>query len=144
VLYERLKAYEGTSSVLRRIARHRQGLAMGVVGAVIVSYLAAAQWAMPHADRTLSFLPLTMHIQTMQAEGKNVAMFQANERVGGASVFYTQSVLKGLDTEAQLHEFLSASPSNVAVMAGDAEPPAPLKVLKTMTVGRQPYYFVGE
>lgn len=144
VLYERLNAYEGASSVLRRIARHRQGVAMGVIGAVIVSYLAAAQWAMPHADRTLSFLPLTTHIQTMQAEGKHVAMFQANERVGGASVFYTQSVLKGLDTEAQLHEFLSASPSNVAVMAGDAEPPAPLKVLKTMTVGRQPYYFVGE
>jgi hypothetical protein len=29
------------------------------------------------------------------------------------------------------------------VMAGDSEPAAPLKVLKTMIVGRQPYYFVG-
>jgi hypothetical protein len=64
--------------------------------------------------------------------------------VGGASVFYTQSVLKGLDTEAQLHEFLSTSASNVAIMAGDTEPVAPLKVLKVMRVGRQDYYFVGQ
>jgi hypothetical protein len=53
-------------------------------------------------------------------------------------------VLKGLDTEAQLHEFLTASPSNVAVMAADAEPPAPLKVLKSMMVGQQQYFFVGQ
>jgi hypothetical protein len=59
-------------------------------------------------------------------------------------VFYTHRVLKGLDTEAQLHEFLTASPSNVAVMGADAEPPAPLKVLKSMTVGKQHYYFVGQ
>jgi hypothetical protein len=52
--------------------------------------------------------------------------------------------LLGLDTEAQLHEFLKASPSNVAVMPGESEPAAPLKVLKIMMVGRQAYYFVGE
>jgi hypothetical protein len=99
---------------------------------------------MPRADIELSFLPLTEQIQTLQANGQEVALFQANERVGGATVFYTQKVLKGLDTEAQLHEFLKASPTNVAVMSGESEPVAPLKVLKIMMVGRQPYYFVGE
>ncbi|MGL6241869.1 ArnT family glycosyltransferase [Pseudomonas sp.] len=143
-LFHRLKASEGVSNVWGRIARHRRGVAIGVLALVIGSYLAAAQWALPHADRKLSFLPLTEQIQTMQANGQHVALFQANERVGGASVFYTQRVLKGLDTEAQLHEFLTASPSNVAVMSGETEPAAPLKVLKTMKVGRQAYYFVNQ
>ncbi|MDB5996598.1 MAG: glycosyl transferase family protein [Pseudomonas sp.] len=144
VLFERLKRHEGTSSLLGRMARHRQGLAGGALVVVIASYLIAAQWALPHADRKLSFLPLTAQIQAMQGNGQHVALFQANERVGGASVFYTQSVLKGLDTEAQLQAFLAASPSNVAVMAGESEPGPPLKVLKTMKVGRQAYYFVGQ
>ncbi|MHC8341990.1 ArnT family glycosyltransferase [Pseudomonas sp. RT6P73] len=144
VLYERLKLREEASNLLGNMARHRRGVAIGVIGLVIGSYLVAAQWALPHADRKLSFLPLTAQIQTMQANGQHVALFQANERVGGASVFYTQRVLKGLDTEAQLHEFLAASPSNVAVMSGENEPAAPLKVLKTMKVGRQAYYFVNQ
>jgi 4-amino-4-deoxy-L-arabinose transferase-like glycosyltransferase len=144
VLYERLKLRKGASNLLGRIARHQRSVAMGALALVIGSYLAAAQWALPHADRKLSFLPLTEQIQTMQANGQHIALFQANERVGGASVFYTQRVLKGLDTEAQLHEFLAASPSNVAVMSGGTEPAAPLKVLKTMKVGRQAYYFVNQ
>lgn len=144
VLFERLKRHEGTSSLFGGMARHRQGLAGGALVVVIASYLIAAQWTLPHADRKLSFLPLTAQIQAMQGDGQHVALFQANERVGGASVFYTQSVLKGLDTEAQLHAFLAASPSNVAVMAGESEPGPPLKVLKTMKVGRQAYYFVGQ
>ncbi|MHC8324789.1 ArnT family glycosyltransferase [Pseudomonas sp. LB1P83] len=144
VLFERLKVREGASNLLGRIARHQCSVAMGVLALVIGSYLTAAQWALPHADHKLSFLPLTEQIQTMQANGQHIALFQANERVGGASVFYTQRVLKGLDTEAQLHEFLTASPSNVAVMSGETEPAAPLKVLKTMMVGRQAYYFVNQ
>ncbi|MEO8645809.1 MAG: dolichyl-phosphate-mannose--protein mannosyltransferase, partial [Pseudomonas sp.] len=59
-------------------------------------------------------------------------------------VFYTQRVIKGLNTEAQLHEFLAASPSNVVVMAAEVEPGPPLKVLKVMQVGRQNYYFIGQ
>jgi 4-amino-4-deoxy-L-arabinose transferase-like glycosyltransferase len=144
VLYERLKARETASTLLGRIARHRQGMAVGAMAVVIASYLAAAQWVLPHADRKLSFLPLTEQIQTMQNNGQQVALFQANERMGGASVFYTQMLLKGLDTDAQLHEFLSASPSNVAVMRADTEPAAPFKVLKAMKGGGQPYYFVGQ
>jgi 4-amino-4-deoxy-L-arabinose transferase-like glycosyltransferase len=141
VLFERLK--ERNSGFVGWIARHRQALAAGILTVVIASYLGAAQWALPKADKELSFLPLTEHIQSLQASGHQVALFQANERVGGASVFYTQSVLKGLDTDAQLKDFLSTSPSNIAVMSGDSEPAAPLKVLKTMMVGRQAYYFVG-
>jgi 4-amino-4-deoxy-L-arabinose transferase-like glycosyltransferase len=143
VLYTKLKARETASTLLGRIARYRRGGVIGVLAVVIGGYLGAAQWAMPLADRTLSFVPLTAQIQTMQANGQHVALFQANERVGGASVFYSQRLLKGLDTDAQLHEFLAASASNVAVMSGDTEPAAPLKVLKTMTVGRQVYYFVS-
>jgi 4-amino-4-deoxy-L-arabinose transferase-like glycosyltransferase len=144
VLFERLKAREGASPLISRIAQYRQGIAIGVLAVVIGSYLAAAQWALPQADRKLSFLPLTEQIRMMQANGLQVALFQASERLGGASVFYTRTVLKGLDTEAQLHEFLVASPSNVAVMAAEAEPGPPLKVLKVMRVGRQAYYFVGQ
>jgi hypothetical protein len=143
VLLERLKTHIQTPTWLGLIARQRHCVAMGVLAVVIGGYLAAAQWALPNADRKLSFLPLTEQIQTLQASGQQVALFQANERVGGASVFYTRRVLEGLDTEAQLHEFLSASPSNVALMAGSHEPAAPLKVLKTMKVGRQAYYFVN-
>lgn len=143
VLFERLQARETTDRFIGKVARHRQAIAAGLLTVVIASYLGAAQWALPNADKELSFLPLTEHIQSLQANGKQVALFQANERVGGASVFYTQSVLKGLDTDAQLHDFLSASPSNVAVISADSEPAAPLKVLKTMMVGRQAYYFVG-
>ncbi|AWY42672.1 phospholipid carrier-dependent glycosyltransferase [Pseudomonas putida] len=144
VLFERLKAREGVSTWLDRLVKHRQRLAFGALALVIGSYLATAQWAMPRADRTLSFLPLTEQIQSMQANGQQVALFQANERLGGASVFYTHSLLKGLDTEAQLHAFLGASPDNVAVLSGGAVPVAPLKLLKTMKVGSQAYYFVGQ
>jgi 4-amino-4-deoxy-L-arabinose transferase-like glycosyltransferase len=143
VLFERLQARENADRFIGKVARHRQAIAAGLLTVVIASYLGAAQWALPNADKELSFLPLTEHIQSLQANGQQVALFQANERVGGASVFYTQSVLKGLDTDAQLHDFLSASPSNVAVISADSEPVAPLKVLKTMMVGRQAYYFVG-
>jgi len=143
VLFERLRAHETADRFIGKVARHRQAIAAGLLTAVIASYLGAAQWALPNADKKLSFLPLTQHIQSLRANGQQVALFQANERVGGASVFYTQSVLKGLDTDAQLHDFLSASPANVAVISADSEPAAPLKVLKTMMVGRQAYYFVG-
>lgn len=144
VLYEQLKTREGNSGLIGRIAHHRQGLIAGLLAVVIGCYLITAQWLLPHADRKLSFVPLVEQIQALQANGQQVALFQADERVGGASVFYTQRVLKGLETEAQLHEFLQAAPGNVAVMAGEHEPVAPLKVLTIMMVGRQPYYFVGE
>jgi 4-amino-4-deoxy-L-arabinose transferase-like glycosyltransferase len=144
VLFERLREHTNASTFVGWLARHRRGLAIGGFGLVIGLYLAAAQWVAPHADRKLSFLPLTTQIQTLQANGQEVALFQANERLGGASVFYTQSVLTGLQTRAELNQFLSASPGNVAVLASDSEPEAPLKVLKKMLVGHQAYYFVEQ
>ena len=85
VLYAKLQARESAATLLGRIARYRRGGVIGVLAVVIGSYLAAAQWALPQADRTLSFVPLTAQIQTMQANGQQVALFQANERTGGAS-----------------------------------------------------------
>jgi 4-amino-4-deoxy-L-arabinose transferase-like glycosyltransferase len=144
VLFERLREQANASTFVGRLARHRRGLAIGGLSLVIGIYLVAAQWVAPHADRKLSFLPLTTQIQTLQANGQEVALFRASERLGGASVFYTQSLLLDLQTEEELTQFLRASPGNMAVLANDSEPQAPLKVLKKMLVGRQAYYFVGQ
>ena len=143
VLYERLRQHTQGTGLLGKVARQRRYLAIGLLGLIILAYLAAAQWAAPRADRKLSFLPLTEQIQTLQAEGNEVALFQANERTAGATVFYTQSLLKDLQTDDELNRFLAASPTHVALIASDSEPAPPLKVLKQMMVGRQAYYFVS-
>ncbi|WIE51389.1 phospholipid carrier-dependent glycosyltransferase [Pseudomonas sp. GM17] len=143
VLYERLRQRAAGDGFWSVVGRRRRGLAIGVLTLVVCSYLVAAQWAAPRADRQLSFVPLISEIQTLQAAGKQVALYQANERAAGASVFYTQSLLKDVQTEAQLNEFLGTSPNNVAVMALQEDPKPPLKVLKKVTVSRQAYYFVG-
>jgi len=142
VLLERLRQRTATAGLLGIIARHRQRIAVGLLSVLIAAYLGAAHWAAPRADRKLSFLPLTEQIQAMQANGQIVALYQANERTAGATVFYTQSLLKDLKTEAELIAFLGASPDNVALIASAAPPAPPLKALKRMSVGRQFYYFV--
>ncbi len=144
VLYERLRQHTQGTGLLGKVARQRRYLAIGLLGLIILAYLAAAQWAAPRADRKLSFLPLTEQIQTLQAKGNEVALFQANERTAGATVFYTHSLLKDLQTDDELNRFLAASPIHVALIAGDSEPAPPLKVLKQMRVGRQAYYFVEQ
>lgn len=144
VLYERLRQHTQGTGLLGKVARQRRYLAIGLLGLIILAYLAAAQWAAPRADRKLSFLPLTEQIQTLQAKGNEVALFQANERTAGATVFYTHSLLKDLQTDDELNRFLAASPIHVALIASDSEPAPPLKVLKQMMVGRQAYYFVGQ
>ncbi|WP_256830988.1 glycosyltransferase family 39 protein [Pseudomonas sp. Pse1] len=144
VLYERLRQHTQGTGLLGKVARQRRYLAIGLLGLIILAYLAAAQWAAPRADRKLSFLPLTEQIQTLQAKGNEVALFQANERTAGATVFYTHSLLKDLQTDDELNRFLAASPIHVALIASDSEPAPPLKVLKQMRVGRQAYYFVGQ
>lgn len=143
VLYQHLGRQAGTCSWLGKLGQHRRGLAVGIMTLVVCSYLATAQWAAPRADRTLSFLPLMNQVQALQADQHQVGIYQANERVGGASVFYTQSQLPDLQTEAQLHAFLAASPQHMALMAAEQEPQAPLRVVKSMKVGRQAYYFVS-
>ncbi|UVE46444.1 glycosyltransferase family 39 protein [Pseudomonas chlororaphis] len=143
VLYERLRLRAAGEGFLGVVGRQRRGLAIGVLTLVVGSYLVAAQWAAPRADRQLSFVPLISEIQTLQAAGQQVALYQANERAAGASVFYTRSLLKDVQTEAQLNAFLGTSPNNVAVMALQEDPKPPLKVLKKVTVSRQAYYFVS-
>ncbi|MNQ31568.1 Undecaprenyl phosphate-alpha-4-amino-4-deoxy-L-arabinose arabinosyl transferase [compost metagenome] len=144
VLYERLRQHTEASGLLGKLARHRRAWAIGLISLIVMAYLSAAQWAAPRADRTLSFLPLIEQIQAMQAMGQDVALYQANERTAGASVFYTQGLLKNLQTEEQLSTFLAASPTHVALIASEREPGPPLKVLKTMRVSRQVYYFVAQ
>ena len=143
VLYQRLGQHAEAHSWLGVLSRQRRGLALGVMALVVCSYLAAAQWAAPRADRTLSFLPLMNEVQALQAADHQVGIYQANERVGGASVFYTQSQLPDLQTEAQLQAFLDASTQHIALLASDQEPQPPLRVVKRMLVGRQAYYFVS-
>jgi hypothetical protein len=110
---------------------------------IIGGYLVNAQWAAPRADRELSFVPVTDQIMALRASGHQLALYQANERIAGASVFYTQSLLKDLQTEAQLQAFLAESPQHVAVIGGDQTPKPPLQILKTIMVSRQAYHFVG-
>ena len=144
VLFERLREHTTASNWLDKVARSRRAIAIGLLSLVIAAYLGAAQWAAPRADRSLSFLPLMQQIQALQAEGRQVALYQANERTAGASVFYTRSMLRNLQTEAELTAYLGTSPSHVALIASDQEPAPPLQVLQKMSVSRQAYYFVGE
>ncbi|MGE8066997.1 ArnT family glycosyltransferase [Pseudomonas sp. NPDC089569] len=144
VLYERLKNQDTASTLWGRVARNRREWVIAALALAVGSYLATAQWLMPHADRKLSFLPLTEQVQSLQADGQQVALYQSNERVDGAIVFYTHSLLKQLETEAQLHEYLGSSTHHVALMTAETEPAPPLHVLRKMQVGKQDYYFVGQ
>jgi hypothetical protein len=119
-------------------------LVFGVLGAVILGYLAAALWLAPRADRDESFLPLTAQVKAMQANGQHVVLFKPSERLAGATVFYSQSRLEALRSEDELTQFLSAAPGNVAIMENRNEPAAPLKVVEKITVGKRDYYFVGQ
>ena len=71
-------------------------------------------------------------------------MYQPNERIDGASVFYLQAYLPILNTEAELRAFLSAKPGNVALTDHTDRLKEPVTVIKQMAVNRQPYYFVEQ
>ncbi|BAQ78675.1 MULTISPECIES: ArnT family glycosyltransferase [unclassified Pseudomonas] len=143
VLYQRLAQRAAGSGFWSAVGRRRQGLAIALMSLIIGGYLVNAQWAAPRADRELSFVPVTDQIMALQASGHQLALYQANERIAGASVFYTQSLLKDLQTEAQLQAFLAESPQHVAVIGGDQTPKPPLQILKTLMVSRQAYHFVS-
>jgi 4-amino-4-deoxy-L-arabinose transferase-like glycosyltransferase len=144
VLLKGLKERAPTSTFAERLLRHRRVWVLGVLGAVIFGYLAAALWLAPRADRNESFVPLTAQIKAMQANGQDVVLFEPSERLAGATVFYSQSRLEALHSEAELTQFLSAAPGNVAIMERRSEPAAPLKVVEKITVGQRDYYFVGQ
>ncbi|MFI8431995.1 ArnT family glycosyltransferase [Pseudomonas sp. NPDC078863] len=122
---------------------HRQIIG-GVFSLAIACYLSAAFWFAPKADVRHSFVPVMSQIQALQDEGRTVAMYQPNERIDGASVFYLQAYLPILNTEAELRAFLSAKPGNVALTDHTDRLNEKVTVIKQMAVNRQPYYFVEQ
>lgn len=122
---------------------HRQIIG-GVFSLAIACYLSAAFWFAPKADVRHSFVPVISQIQTLQDEGRTVAMYQPNERIDGASVFYLQAYLPILNTEAELRAFLADKPGNVALTDHTDRLKEPVTVIKQMAINRQPYYFVEQ
>jgi len=124
-------------------AYHRRVIG-GVFTLAVACYLIAAFWFAPKADVRQSFVPLISQIQALQAEGKEVVLFQPNERIAGASVFYTQAYLPILQTEAELQRFLTAKPGNVALLDHTNDLTTKVTVIKEMAINRQPYYFIEQ
>ncbi len=124
--------------------KHHTRLVGGVFTLAVACYLIAAFWFAPKADVRQSFVPLISQIQALQAEGKEVVLFQPNERIAGASVFYTQAYLPILQTEAELQRFLTAKPGNVALLDHTNDLTAKVTVIKEMAINRQPYYFIEQ
>ena len=122
---------------------HRQAIG-GVFAVLIASYMVAAGVFAPKADKRESFVPMISQLQALQAEGREVAIFQPNERIAGAGVFYMQGYVPLLQTEPELRAFLSAKPGNVALTDHTKGLDEPVKVIKEMAIGRQPYYFVEQ
>lgn len=137
-------AAEYGAVLLSRVPAYRRGLISGVFAVVIACYLGAALWYAPKADRRESFVPLTHQIQAFQAQGHTVVLYQPNERVAGATVFYTQNNLPILQTEAQLRAYLDARPGNLALLDRIEQLTTPVTALKQITVGSRPYSFVEQ
>ncbi|WP_122260455.1 ArnT family glycosyltransferase [Pseudomonas savastanoi] len=144
VLGERLQARSGRSFFAASIVRNGKALMAAGVVLVVASYLSAALWLAPQADRQLSFLPLTDKVHTLQLQGRQVALFQPSERLAGASVFYSQSLLKTLNSNAELTGFLTSADGNVAVMESMQPPEPPLQIVDSVKVGDRVYYFVSQ
>ena len=144
VLGERIKARSQRSSSAAFMVRNAK--VMTVAGAVVIvtGYLGAALWLAPRADRQLSFLPLTDKVHSLQVQGRHVALFQPSERLAGASVFYSQSLLDTFTSSAELSTFLTRADGNVALMESLQPPEPPLRVVDSVKVGERTYYFVSQ
>ncbi|MBB6291017.1 4-amino-4-deoxy-L-arabinose transferase-like glycosyltransferase [Pseudomonas sp. SJZ103] len=138
VLLEWLKDHK---PALYRYHRHVIG---GVFSLLIACYLVTALWFAPKADARQSFVPVISQVQALQAQGKEVALFQPNERIAGAGVFYMKGYLKILQTEPDLHRYLAAKPGNVALLDHTNDLTAKVTVIKEMAINRQPYYFIEQ
>lgn len=126
-----------------RALEARRPLLLGaLMGVIICGYLAVAIVVQPRDDRQQSFLPLAQRISALQVQGNQVVLFNPSERLAGAGVFYSRSLLQAMDTEQQLNEFLDASAHHVALMERENEPSAPLRILDKQVVGDRAYYFV--
>ena len=124
--------------------KHHRTLVGSVFTLAVACYLAAAFWFAPKADVRQSFVPVISQIQALKDEGKEVVLFQPNERIAGASVFYLRGYLPILQTEAELHDYLAAKPGNVALLDHTNDLSTPVRVAKEMSINRQPYYFVEQ
>ena len=124
--------------------QHHKTLVGGVFTLAVSCYLVAAFWFAPKADAHQSFVPLISQIQALQAQGKDVVLFQPNERIAGASVFYTQAYLPILQSEPELHQYLAAKPGNVALLDHTTGLSNKVRVIKEMAINRQPYYFIEQ
>ncbi|WP_330215603.1 ArnT family glycosyltransferase [Pseudomonas sp. AM8] len=138
VLLEWLKDHK---PALYRYHRHVIG---GVFSLLIACYLVTAFWFAPKADARQSFVPVISQVQALQAQGKEVALFQPNERIAGAGVFYMKSYLRILQTEPELHSYLAAQPGNVALLDHTNDLTTKVTVIKEMAINRQPYYFIEQ
>ncbi len=110
---------------------------------VPASYQSYAIWIEPRADRQESFLPLTERIRQHQMAGRQVALFQPSERLAGAGVFYSRSLLPALQSREELMSFLDQPGEHIALLESETVPQAPLSVLQRFHVGERDYYFVG-
>ncbi|KPA91588.1 PMT family glycosyltransferase, 4-amino-4-deoxy-L-arabinose transferase [Pseudomonas asplenii] len=134
-----LRRRSATSTLSRQLVDKRRPLAAALLAVVVCGYLVAA-WRAPLADRNTSFKPVTDQVIALQASGKQVALYQPDERLA-STVFYTQRQQAVVQTQEQLDAFLQASPDNVAV-AQNQQPDASHKVLATVTIGgKRTYYF---
>ncbi|UXZ22013.1 glycosyltransferase family 39 protein [Pseudomonas sp. YeP6b] len=124
--------------------RYHRGVISGVFALLIVSYMTAAFWFAPKADKRESFVPVISQAKAFQTEGKAVVLFQPNERIAGASVFYLQAYLPILQSEEELRSFLAAKPGNIALLDRPDDLAEKVNVIKQMAIGRQPYYFVEQ
>lgn len=144
VLLEGLKNRAALSPGAKYLHERRWGVAGSVFSLVVACYLIAAIWFAPKADVRQSFVPLINQVQQYQAQGQEVVLYQPNERVAGASVFYTQAYLRILQTQAELQAYLAAKPGNVALLDQVQPLTIPVTVIKQMAVNRQPYYFIAQ
>ena len=138
VLLEWLKAHKPA------IYPYHRRVIVGAFTLAILSYMSAAFWFAPKADKRESFVPVISQAKAFQTEGKDVVLFQPNERIAGASVFYLQAYLPILQTEAELRSFLTAKPGNIALLDRTEQLSEKVNVIKEMKIGRQPYYFVTQ
>jgi len=146
VILEWLRRRSATSTFSAKLVKHHRPLAMGLLALVVCGYLAAAVLE-SRSDLKNSFKPLTDQVIELQAHGKQVALFQPEERLA-STVFYTQRQQQVLMTEDELTTFLAASPDNVVIIDQGLKvsmPVAPIKVLANVTIGGKRFYnFYGQ
>lgn len=130
-----------TSTLANYLSRHHRGLALGLLGTVVGAYLFAALWA-PHADPALSFQPVAAQAIQLQANGKQVALMQPDERLA-ALVFYSQKPQRVLNSDAELKAFIQASPDHVALVENLEQVEQPRTLVAKISVGHRHYYFVS-